>query len=255
VSTPLRLQRCESLNGVPGIVHGFTDRSGGVSVGVRDSLHLGIDDAPPDELRKNWTRAVRRLHSSLGLGALAVVNQVHGNGVIQVDRALGPLIALGDADAMVCNQPGVVLAIRIADCVPVLLSTADGLAVGAVHSGWRGTASSVVRHAVRALRRIAPDTTSIFAAMGPHVSLDAYEVSHEVVQAISESGINPAEFAESRKGRWHVDLGAAVESQLRAEGVSVVERTVGCTSAPRWFSHRHDGASTGRQAALIARLP
>ena len=179
---------------------------------------------------------------------------MHGNKVQFVDRPAGPLNALASADGLIALGPSMVLLVRIADCVPVLLATSDGRAIGAVHSGWRGTASAVVRHAVRALRLRAPDSPSIVAAIGPHVSLNAYEVSEEVVGQISKTGVDRSLFAERRGAAWHVSLGAAVAWQLRREGVDIVEQVGGCTSNPEWFSHRHDGPDTGRQAAMIARL-
>lgn len=244
-----------ALEAAPGAVHGFTTREGGVSEG--GTLNLARRPWERDEaLAENWRRAVRALHPDLAPGAVAVMHQVHGARVLRVDAGLGPLRPVGEADALVTTVRGLVLAVRTADCVPVLLAAPGGVA--AAHAGWRGTVAGVVPAAVAALcEATGADPASLVAAVGPHVGGDAYEVGPEVVQGLRGTGLSDEVFLRPRPGaRDHVDLGAAVEAQLRRAGVPRVDRVAGCTfTDPRFFSHRRDGAAAGRQAGLVARWP
>lgn len=250
------LLRGALLAATPGVVHGFSTREGGVSEGALASLNLARRPAERDEaLAENWRRVVRSLHPALVPEAVAIVHQVHGARVLRVDHGRGPLEPMGEADALVTTVPGLVLAVRTADCVPVLLAAPGGVA--AAHAGWRGTVAGVVPAAVRALCEAtgaAPD--EVVAAVGPHICAEAYEVGPEVVQGLRATGLADAVFLRPRPGaRDHVDLGAAVEAQLRAAGVPRVDRVAGCTfTDARLFSHRRDAAA-GRQAGLVARCP
>lgn len=236
----------------PGVRHGFTTRDGGVSAGPLASLNLARRPGERDEaLVENWSRVSRAL--GLEPGRLALMSQVHGAAVIRASEASGPLAVLGEADALVTTVPGLLLATRAADCVPILLAAPGGVA--AVHSGWRGTVANVVGAATRALCEAtgcAPG--EVQAAVGPCISGAAYECGPEVAGALAESGLAPEDFLESERGpREHVDLGRAVMAQLRELGVERRERVAVCTQADsRFYSHRGEGPLTGRFAGVIA---
>lgn len=240
----------------PGVAWGFTDRRGGVAPAPRDSLTLaradGLDDAT---LVENWRRAVAPLGGGATIDDLVLMAQVHGAEVRRVEAATGPLATVGPCDAVVTTVPGLVLAVRVADCVPVLLANARGVA--AVHAGWRGVAAGVVPAAVRALARATglPPEAAV-AAVGPHVDRPHYEVGDEVVDGLVAAGVPRHVAVPVPPGpgeRPHVDLGAAVAHQLREAGVASLGFAGPPTSGPTAFSHRHDGPSTGRQAGLVTR--
>ena len=151
--------------------HAFSTRIGGVSTGPFASLNLGnpptAEQDPVDNVQENY----RRLKAALGCPAAmprAWVKQVHG-GLVELidlegeneygetleseirDRFSGQI----SADGLVCVVPGVLLTVRVADCVPVLLASDDGRAVAAVHAGWRGVVGQVLAKAVRTLHEAA----------------------------------------------------------------------------------------------------
>jgi YfiH family protein len=165
-----------------------------------------------------------------------------------------------------------VLAVRVADCAPVLLASRDGRIVAAVHAGWRGVVAGVVPAAIEAMRGLG--AAEIVAAVGPCIGQDAFEVGPEVVAefrrvfgARADSGTNPgpgrpgspsvALVRPGRADRSHVDLAAAILPQLNDAGVAEVDLGGRCTvSEPEWFfSHRRDGVRSGRMAAVIACRP
>jgi len=252
---PPSLWRGPGLSRVSGVVHGFTGRDGGVSTGSLSSLNLARRPGESAErLEENWARAVDALGGGLAAADVALVHQVHGAEVVEVSSAPGPLTPVGRADALVSAARGVVLAIRIADCVPVLLASPG--AVAAAHAGWRGTAAGVVPAAVHALREVG-GSGPVVAAIGPSIAGRDYEVGPEVVEALVAAGGDPAAFVvgTSDAGRPLVDVATVVSGQLHALGVDVVDRHDGSTFADRgYWSHRRDGQGAGRQAALIARV-
>jgi polyphenol oxidase len=243
------LLRARSLDDV---AHGFTTRAGGVSGAPYDGLNLGRRPGETDAaLLENWRRVARALDPRLDAGDVALVEQVHGREVVLVERARGPLAPLGKADALVTTTPGVVLAARAADCVPLLLAAPGGVA--AVHAGWRGCAQDVTLAALALLlARTGARAADVRVAIGPHIGPDAFEVGDEVIRGIEAAGVPRAVFV--REGaRPRVDLAAALEARLASAGVTRIERVGGCTTRdPALWSHRRDGERGGRQAGVIA---
>ncbi len=184
---------------------------------------------------------------------LVLLAQVHGGRVLRVDSASGPLAVAGEADAAITTRPGLLLAVRTADCVPVLIAAPGGVAI--VHSGWRSTAARVAIATVAALAEATgADPRTFAAAIGPCISGAAYEVGPEVPAGLAAAGLDERAFLvhPSNADTFLVDLSRAVEAQLRAAGVTAIDRLDLCTlSDARFYSHRGDGPSTGRQAGLI----
>lgn len=252
-TAPLPLLRAASLQAMPGVVHGFTTRVGGVSPPPYEGLNLGRRPGERLEaLLENWARVAGALDPRLGPDDVALVEQVHGGEVVRVERPGGPLRPMARADALVTTTPGALLAVRAADCAPVLLAVPGGVA--AAHAGWRGAAAGVVRAALEALlAATGARPGDVRAAIGPHIGPDAFEVGREVIDGLAATGVPRGVFVrEGPRGRPHVDLSAALIAQLAALGVGAVERVGGCTTADaRLWSHRRDGERGGRQAGVI----
>lgn len=243
--------RSPLLDSVPGLVHGFTTAQ--TAAGGRNRLDLG-SGAPASA----WAEVA----SDLGVPgfSVALASQVHGAEVILARE--GGL--QGQGDALLCEQPGLLVAVRVADCVPILLVGLDAAgsaqAVAAVHAGWRGLAAGVIGAATALLWQRLPargQGSRILACVGPCIGVDAYEVGPEVIDGIAarvpvEDFVHPGR----RGGRWQADLRAAAAWQLAQAGVSGAEQVPGCSfSDPNLHSHRRDGAVAGRMAALIGLRP
>jgi YfiH family protein len=237
-----------------GVPHGFTTRAGGISEAGLSTLNLGQKALePPGTLSENWRRVAASLNPAWDADRVALLSQVHGATVVHASRPTGWAATLGEADAAVTTERGLILAVRVADCVPVLLWSPGGVA--AVHSGWRGTAQGVVGAAVGALAELTgDDPAAMIAAVGPCISGDSYEVGDEVVAGLRGAALDDTAFLVPGFPRYHVDLARAVGAQLRRAGVGLVEDVSSCTVRdPRFYSHRRDGASTGRFAGVISR--
>lgn len=194
-------------------------------------------------------RAAAYAQLAEGLGVpIAVVGQVHGRAVVEVgaEPAASGLVDLTtqQADALVTTEPGLGVAVRVADCVPICLATADGASVAAVHAGRNGLLEGVIAASAAALRR--HSGADLLAWVGPHVCGSCYEVPAAMAtDAADRLGVAPA---TTRWGTPAIDLTRATLAQLRDAGAdtTIVE---GCTLHGSGL-HSHRGGSTGRQVGV-----
>ncbi len=186
---------------------------------------------------------------------LAWVRQVHGRDVAIVDAGWDGAALPPEADAMVSATPGTALAIRTADCTPVLLSDAAAGVIGAAHAGWRGALAGVTDATIEAMCALGARRDHIVAAIGPTIARAAYEVDAPLFEAfVRDHPPSEAFFTDSRTpGRWYFDLPAWVAMRLALAGVRRVEDLGLDTFAdPRLHSHRRDGARAGRNWSVVA---
>lgn len=246
------------LSRVPNVRHGFSTRSGGVSEGAYASLNLGRnvgDD--PERVEVNRARFLRTLGEGSGLG-LAEADQVHGVDLVRVDA---PGHQAVPADALSTTMSAVAVAVRTADCAPVLMARViedRAVEVTAVHAGWRGAVSGIVTSAIRAVSRGDPSTLRI--AIGPAIGPAAFEVGEEVIEAAQAAlGGRAPPHHRSPEGRARLDLRQLLVIQLADAGIRPehVELVGGCTFSDdaRYFSHRRDRGLTGRHLSAIAIVP
>jgi polyphenol oxidase len=243
-----------------GVPHGFSTRIGGLSRGPFASLNLAQTSGGPSTESGDSDDAVPRnydlLRQALGVRDHALIwcRQVHG-----CVTTLAPPTsqdAHPDADALLSDKKELLLSVRVADCVPILLASADGRAVAAVHAGWRGIMLGVIPAALGAMRErygVAPG--KLLAAIGPCISAEHFEVGPEVADAFDKADLSHAVI---RTGfpKPHIELARACAAQLERAGVPAgsIDRTDRCTyrDADEFFSHRRDKGRTGRMAAVIA---
>lgn len=253
----------------PAVPHAFTTRRGGVSDGDFATLDLncagdgGLSDKPREDVAANYQRAL----TAIGCGNRTAVwiNQVHGNSVIEVDlrgraketpRTSAPVQPLrcGQGDALITTDPGVVLTVRVADCVPILLASSDGSVVAAIHAGWRGIVADVVGQTIKVLLdRYEVSPSELHAAVGPAISAKMFEVGPEVADEFDEVGLGEC-VLRTPSAKPHIDLEKAVALQLaRFIPPTQTDLSKTCTygSPGLLYSHRRDLGRTGRQAAMI----
>ncbi len=236
--------------------HGFLSRVGGVSADAYATLHLarwvGDDPAAVDE---NW----RRVRPIIGEASMVVrVNQVHGRVVRIVTRANAS--ETPPADGMIAAEPGVVLSIFTADCVPILMHDRRRAIVGVLHAGWRGIIAGIVGEGVAAMRSLGASASDIRAALGPSIGQCCFEVDATLAERFArEMPGAAARTRDGRPGKAYLDLRGIVHDQLEREGVRAGNVTnVGpCTrcAAEQYFSRRAaGGAVTGLQMSFIGLL-
>jgi polyphenol oxidase len=192
---------------------------------------------------------------------------VHGRAVHVVrphDESSG-LAAQPEADAIVTDVPGSVIAVQVADCVPMLVADRASGAVGAIHAGWRGAVAGVARATVDALaREFGTRPADLVIAAGPSIGACCYEVGEELIAAFRDAGATAAQL-----DRWftRVDVGAVrslrldlwqvTHDQLVDAGVPpdqiYMSRLCTQTHADVFDSYRVAGPRAGRMIAAISR--
>ena len=232
---------------IPSGTHAFvTTRAGGVSPAPFDSMNLGLRSGDETE---NVLRNRAILRAALPAEP-AWLRQVHGAGVVDASAVVDE----PEADASWTARPGVVCAVMVADCMPVLLCDQGGGAVGAAHAGWRGLSSGVIEATVRAMGT-PPERLS--AWLGPAIGPRNFEVGEDVLAAfVAHDARAASAFSPypGRPGKWLCDLYALARQRLDALGVTAIAGGGFCTvEESRWFSHRRDRGRSGRMAAFIWR--
>lgn len=234
-----------------GFRHAFFTRNGGFSLGPYRSLNFSYavgDD--PDHVDANLALAAE--HLEVAQHRVLFPNQVHGKQVLELDGREAQLdVVLAEADALVSGSPDLACGVRTADCVPILLADASTGRVAAVHAGWRGLVAGVIATTGAKLGGAPADW---LAAVGPHISVEAFEVSTDVAELLRQCSDADA-VREGPGEKPHVDLRAIAHAQLRAMGVpgDRVDDIEGCTvkQPESFFSYRRDGRHGGRHLAAI----
>lgn len=232
-----------------GIVAGVTTRLGGASSGSYASLNLAAHVG--DTLKRVRLNRSQFL-AMCGLpGEPRWLEQMHGTRVVHAE-ALSAKNGPPQADAIVTKHSAVVCAVLTADCLPILLCTADGGEIAAAHAGWRGLANGIIAAAVDSMSNPA---NNLLAWLGPAISQPAYEVGKEVRAVFLAADPDSADcFVANGHGRWQADLCGLARRRLAAAGVTEVYGGGFCTYADqeRFFSYRRDG-QCGRMASFIFR--
>lgn len=247
------LYRFDSLQGA-GLVHGVSLRTGGFSRGRITGLNLG-HTVGDDTEAVDANHAL--LFAALGLSADQVVTarQVHGARVARVGWGEGGTV-IPATDGLITEVPGVALLMRFADCVPVLLYDPQRNAIGLAHAGWRGALARVAAHTAQAMiHEFGCRPADLRASIGPSIGPCCYEVGPEVAEATR------AAFPEQDRllsqvqpsGHAHLDLWAAVATQLSEIGIEQIETARICTACrgDLFYSYRRQGAASGRFGAII----
>lgn len=243
------------LLSLAGFTHAFFGRRGGVSTGEFSSLNFsaltGDDEA---HVQRNLELA----GAALGIEPIELyfLRQVHGTDVkVIVGREDQKVVSQDEGDIVLTNVPGTAAAIRTADCVPILLASPDTGWVSACHSGWQGCVKNAAGAAVLAMK--SQGCGRIIAAIGPHISADAFEVSPDVSEALLAASPDKCIVDESRE-KPHVNLRRMVRAQLIEAGLddADIDDVPGCTvlDSSNYFSFRRDKERSGRMMSAIVAL-
>ena len=248
---------------IPGIVHGFSTRLGGVSEGIYSSMNLSFTRGDKEEaVQENY----QRLANAVGFCVEDMVasDQTHTTNVRRItreDRGNGILRPkqFHDVDGMITNEPGVVLCTYYADCVPLYFVDPVHHAIGLSHSGWRGTVGKIGAVTIRKMQEeFDSRPEDIRAAIGPSICQDCYEVSEDVILEFQKAfASNDWEklFYQKENGKYQLNLWEAnrlifQENGILPEHISMPGICT-CCNPDFLFSHRASKGKRGNLAAFL----
>lgn len=247
---PLSIHSAPALTALKGIAAGCSTRHGGVSAPPFDTLNVGdhVGDAP-EAVAENRRRFCEALGFSLD--ALVTADQVHGTAVHSVHTPQ----RVAACDGLVTATPGLLLAIAVADCAPVLLADPDAGVVGACHAGWRGAVDGIVSNTLDAMATLGAAPKRIRAHIGPCISTDTFEVGPDVAARFASAFVHPAAVGD----RAYIDLKGALRKQLLDAGLAAGRVSLSPHGTQResetFFSYRASGGTTGRLFGAIGLQP
>ena len=230
-------------------IGGFcTTRQHGASAKPFDSFNLGVhvgDNPAHVEINR------QQLNQSLP-GAPVWVQQVHGTRVLDATEINETTDF--EADGLVTTQPGQVLGILTADCMPVVMADDAGRVLGLAHAGWRGLAAGVLSNTVAAMQARVADMVSWRAWIGPCIGPRAFEVGEEVREAFVaiDAGFSQHFAKDVAPHKWRCNMPAIARDMLLGLGAQSVDWCGLCTvedPQQRFFSYRRHG-QTGRMATV-----
>ncbi|MFK7890956.1 MAG: peptidoglycan editing factor PgeF [Granulosicoccus sp.] len=246
---PLQQSRSDALIEVvqpdwltgPNVQAFSTTRNGGVSqepyASLNMGLHVGDEQQAVLENRRQLSHALSLPEEPFWM------NQTHSTDVLHANSAV-----TCEGDGAYTSNPGCVLAVLTADCLPVVITTGEELSV--IHAGWRGLAGGIVSNAVAMFKQ----HTDIQAWLGPAIGPLAFEVGEDVLEAFLARRTDYHRFFKPQpaKGKYLCDLYAIARAELNDAGCGNVSGGNYCTFSQRelFHSHRRDGVSSGRMATI-----
>jgi polyphenol oxidase len=283
----LEVLRIPEWSGLDWLLHGFSTRGGGVSTAYAPDqsfgeLNLGLTASDPREnILENRKRFVKAVAAGRPLPSLITLKQIHSSIVRIVGQEDSSEAARWKADGMMTSEPGVLLAIQTADCIPILVADVKTRAVAAFHAGWRGTLRRIVETGIGRMRlAFGSRPEDLMAAIGPGIGPCCYAVGDEVRNEFESQFHYAAELFHEVSGSdsvrekypllfltarapghsnlghaLHLDLVEANRRQLLDAGVpsaaiSVTGECTRCLSS-KYFSYRADHGFTGRMFSVI----
>jgi YfiH family protein len=245
--------------------HGFSTRAGGVSHAYLSEaqthsageLNLGFtqhDDH--DHVLENRLRFVEAITGERST-PLRTLRQIHS--CITVVQQSAPEVIPGpgpEADGSMTQQPGILIGVMTADCIPVLVADPVQRAVAAFHAGWRGSVERIVEHGIERMQReFGSNPRNLVAAIGPGIGPCCYTIGEEVLTRFSSNfrysgDLFTVDGDQLRINLWEANRRQLLDAGLHESAISIVG---GCTSChpELFFSHRASAGHAGRMMAVI----
>ncbi len=252
-----------ALAGQDWLVHAFSTRIGGVSTGELSSMNMSFArESNKDNVRENY----RRILEAVGIDekGMVLTHQTHTNRIRKVtseDAGKGLLRERDytDVDGLITNVPGLTLAVFMSDCVPVMAVDPEHHAIGAAHSGWRGTVTGIGSRLIQKMHaEYGSNPDRIICIIGPSICQECYEVTEDVIDAFKDAYDEqtwPALFYQTDETHYQLNLWEACRQNFLTAGVSTDHITVTdiCTrcNPDLLYSHRRQHGKQGNLAGFL----
>lgn len=249
------------------VKHAFSTREGGVSEGIFRSMNFGfLRGDKPESVRENYHRYACLF--GVSENRIVLSHQTHTTNVrVVTEEDAGKGLTrerdYTDVDGLITNVPKLVLGIFAADCVPLLFIDPVHHAIGASHSGWRGTVSRMGAVTLQKMKETyGTDPKDVIAAIGPSICKKCYEVSEDVAERfikefykdsseiVHDDGINAAGEHKYHLDLWEANRRVLLDAGVRPENISVTDLCTNC-HPDIFFSHRFTKGQRGNNGAFI----
>lgn len=235
----------------PDLIAAESTRHGGVSPAPFASLNLGTNTSD-DSVHVDENR--RQFFTSIGADTaqFASSHQVHGTEILYTTEPG----RFDGYDALITDQPGLLIGVTVADCVPILIYDQAHKAIAAIHAGWRGTVGGIVAKTLTAMQqRFGTTADQCYAHVGTCIDQNSFEVGPEVAHQFASAFTRD----DVRSGKSYIDLKAANTQLLMDFGIPSGQITISPYSTvlnnEDYFSHRAERGQTGRMLAVIGVKP
>ncbi len=244
------------------IEHCFTTRMGGVSNDIYTSMNLSFSRGDKQEaVMENYKRIADTLH--VDISDFVCSDQTHTTNVMRVgQKEAGCGVTkerpYRNIDALVTNERKVVLSTFYADCVPLYFVDPVHRAIGLAHSGWRGTVGRIGQKTIQTMtREFGSEPKDIYAAIGPSICKECYEIGKDVADEFLAAFPNAAEsiLCQKNEEKFQLDLWKCNEIVLKEAGISeehmAITNICTCCNPDFLFSHRASNGKRGNLGAFI----
>lgn len=230
-----------------GVLHGFSKRNGGVSIGHFATLNLGWNLGDDFEnVVENWRRFCRE--TGVNFENLCIAEQEHTDQVLAVSEGAGFLRPFSRVDGFITNVAGICLAVKFADCQGVLMFDPVMRVISAVHSGWRGNAQNIIgKTVVRMVKEFGCKASNILIGVSPSLGPCCAEFTDPTKELPEFMG----KYISGRKvDLWQCSFDQLINSGVLAQNIEMARRCTVCENC-EFFSYRGGRKLTGHMGAVI----
>ncbi|MFW6390018.1 MAG: peptidoglycan editing factor PgeF [Halanaerobiales bacterium] len=245
-----------------GIKAYFTSRIGGVSTGNYSNLNLGLHT---NDDKMNVLKNRKKLAYTLGIdhNSFTSADQVHNNHVSIIKKedagkgALNYQDSIQGTDALLTKEKNLPLISFYADCVPLYLLDPIEQIIGLAHAGWRGTVKNIAAATVSVMvNELGSKLKNIWAAIGPCISKDNYQVDEKVIARVKSAVTYYKEvIVKQGSGLYLLDLRLLNYQLLRNIGINtdriIMDNHCTFKQEEYFYSYRRDKGKTGRMCSII----
>jgi YfiH family protein len=244
-SSKIKVLRSALFSPHPDVRCGISTRWGGVSpVPYEMNMSMKVGDKE-EYVLKNRELFFRQI--GIPPERLAIPNQVHGSDIMRVAEP-----GIYEAcDGLITNSENVFLTVTVADCVPIFIYDPVGKAVAAVHAGWRGSKTKILKKAIEAMiREFNSEPKNLLAYIGPSAGVCCYEIGHEIAEQFEDVYILRHLGRNPHLDMRAVQLDLLLEMGLPEKHIEVSHYCTVCS--PNLFhSYRRLGPNSGRMMGVI----
>jgi YfiH family protein len=163
------------------------------------------------------------------------------------------------ADAVITNKKGIMLGVKVADCVPILVYEKKNRILGVIHAGWRGTVKKLTSKTIKIMKEsFSSNPLDIFIALGPSIKICCYDVGEDVIKLLPNTINTHLQYISKKDNKYFIDLSTININQIMDESVPYenIWNSSDCTCCMpnKYFSYRYMKTYAGSQGGFIGIL-